>query len=100
MQRTHSACVYEILIATELPYFIVDGEARSAGTYELVTGDHENVCEAYRRNFEPRHESEPMACERRFDPKIPGFSRANWTKLNLNDHFDLNRPGFSGELRV
>jgi hypothetical protein len=60
-----------------------------AGTYALVTGAHEEVCEAYKRNFEPRHDSEPMACERRFDPDVLGFSSVQWTRLNLSDHFDL-----------
>ncbi len=74
--------------AMSTPVFLFSVSAW-AGTYTLVTGAHEEVCQAYKRNFEPRHDSEPMACERRFNRDIPGFSSVQWTRLNLSDHFDL-----------
>jgi hypothetical protein len=63
----------------------------AAGEYKLTKGDGLPVCEAYRRNFEPRHDKEPMACERHYDPKIPGFKTVPWKKLDLKTHFQLYR---------
>lgn len=60
-----------------------------AGTYQLVTGNGKEVCEAYKRNFEPRHDPVPMACERYYDPDIPGFARVHWISLDLKKHFEL-----------
>jgi hypothetical protein len=62
-----------------------------AGEYELTEGSGLPVCEAYRRNFEPRHDSEPMACERQYNPAIPGFDALPWRKLDLKKHFKLYR---------
>ena len=77
-----------LLMSTLICLFSASGWA---GTYELITGGHKEVCQAYRRNFEPRHDPQPMACERRYDSGIPGFSAPKWTKLNLSDHLDLYR---------
>lgn len=60
-----------------------------AGTYQLITGNGKDVCEAYKRNFEPRHDPVPMACERRYDSGIPGFTSPQWIKLDLKEHFEL-----------
>lgn len=62
-----------------------------AGEYALTEGDGLAVCEAYRRNFEPRHDLEPIACERQCNPTIPGFSAVPWRRLDLGEHFDLYR---------
>jgi hypothetical protein len=32
-----------------------------------------------------------MACERRYDPAVPGFTSPHWTELDLKKHFDLYR---------
>lgn len=61
----------------------------SAGAYQLATGSGKDVCEAYRQNFEPRHDAKPMACERQYDPGIPGFAKPKWTRLKLKEYFDL-----------
>ena len=62
-----------------------------AGSYTLVDGAGIPVCEAYRRNFEPRHDVEPMACERSYDPAIRGFANVQWRRLDLRKHFQLYR---------
>lgn len=62
-----------------------------AGEYSLVSGQGEDVCEAYRQNFEPRKDAEPMVCERRYDPTISGFSPAQWQPLDTATHLDLYR---------
>jgi hypothetical protein len=62
-----------------------------AGEYTLTEGDGNPVCEAYRRNLEPRHNSEPMACERQYDPAITGFSSPHWKKLDLQKNLQLYR---------
>ena len=60
-----------------------------AGHYKLIKGSGEEVCEAYRKNFESHHDAEPMACERNYDPKIKGFSSPQWKKLDFKKSFDL-----------
>jgi len=72
-------------------FVFVSSASAWAGTYQLVSGNGKDVCEAYRRNFEPRHDPEPMACERHYDPGIPEFTKPVWTELNLKKHFDLYR---------
>lgn len=62
-----------------------------AGDYILTEGDGLAVCEAYRRNFEPRHDVEPMACVRQYDSTIPGFASVPWRKLEINKKFELYR---------
>src|ERR1700761_4421018 len=62
-----------------------------AGEYALTDGQGIAVCEAYRKNFEPRHDVEPMACERHYSPAIPGFSAVPWHRLDLTKHFQLYR---------
>jgi hypothetical protein len=79
---------YRALVATSV--FLFSGSAW-AGTYQLIAGSGKEVCEAYRRNFEPRKNPEPMACERRYDPNIRGFTAPKWTELDLQKHFDLFR---------
>jgi hypothetical protein len=59
-----------------------------AGSYQLTSGEGAPICEAYRLNFEPRHDSEPMACERKYDPTIAGFSSPSWRKLDFKKHFE------------
>ncbi len=61
------------------------------GGVRTLRGDGLAVCEAYRQNFEPRHDAEPMDCERQYDPKIAGFSEVPWRRLDLKEHFDLYR---------
>lgn len=65
-----------------------------AGDYTLIQGEGVPVCEAYRRNLEPRHEARPMACERRYDPSISGFMSPPWKELSLREHFDLYRKAW------
>lgn len=60
-----------------------------AGHYELVKGAGTRVCEAYKKNFEPRKDAEPMACERHYDPMIKGFASPHWRKLDPIVRFDL-----------
>lgn len=60
-----------------------------AGQYGLVKGAGVEVCEAYRRNFEPRHDAEPMACERHYDPAIKGFASPEWQKLDVMKYIGL-----------
>jgi hypothetical protein len=62
-----------------------------AGEYALTDGQGIAVCEAYRKNFESRHDVEPMACERHYSPAIPGFSAIPWHRLDLTEHFQLYR---------
>jgi hypothetical protein len=69
-------------------------QALFAGDYKLVSGQGIPVCEAYRRNLEPRHDVEPMACERQYAPSIHGFSSPNWKKLDLSSHFELLRKAW------
>jgi hypothetical protein len=66
-------------------------DCAAAGEYKLTEGTGLPVCEAYRRNFEPRHDKEPMACERRYDSTIPGFKPVLWKKLDLKTYFQLYR---------
>jgi len=68
---------------------LLNGTVALAGEYRLIEGMGLPVCEAYRRNFEPRHDSEPMACQRSYDPSIAGFASVPWKKLDLNEHFNL-----------
>jgi len=60
-----------------------------AGTYQLTLGEGREVCEAYRRNLTPHRESTPMACERHYDPALPGFGAPRWRSLDLGTHLDL-----------
>src|SRR4051812_46799777 len=61
-----------------------------AGSYELTQGG-EDVCNAYRRNLEPRHDQKPMACERQYDPAIGGFASIPWKSLDVEQDLDLYR---------
>lgn len=81
-----------------MPFFLVtlsatlswlSGTVAFAGSYQLTSGEDAPICEAYRRNFEPRHDSEPMACERQYDLTIAGFSSPPWRKLDFKKHFEL-----------
>lgn len=65
-----------------------------AGEYRLVQGQGNRVCEAYRQTLEPRRDAEPMACTRRYDPHIPGFSSPPWHMLDLATNFDLYRKAW------
>lgn len=60
-----------------------------AGQYKLVEGEGLDVCEAYQKNLEARHDDEPMACERQYDPAIKGFASPRWKRLDLKKHLDL-----------
>jgi hypothetical protein len=57
-----------------------------AGEYRLVEGQGQDVCEAYRKNLEPRNDPMPMACERDYNPTIAGFSSPQWHKLDIKKH--------------
>jgi hypothetical protein len=57
-----------------------------AGEYKLVEGQGKDVCEAYRKNLEPRHDPKPMACEREYASAIAGFSAPAWRKLDITKH--------------
>jgi hypothetical protein len=83
--------VHYLLISLALWVGATPIECAIAGEYELTEGSGVPVCEAYRRNFEPRHDSEPMACERQYSPAIPGFAALPWRKLDLKKHFQLYR---------
>jgi hypothetical protein len=65
-----------------------------AGVYELTVGQGKDVCEAYRRNLQPHHESTPMACERTYDPAITGFTAPHWKRLELATHMPLYREAY------
>src|SRR4030088_2936182 len=54
-----------------------------AGEYRLIEGQGKDVCEAYRKNLEPRNDPMPMACERDYNPAIAGFSSPQWHKLEI-----------------
>jgi len=62
-----------------------------AGTYQLTLGQGRDICEAYRRNLEPRRDKTPMACERSYDPTIAGFAAPYWQTLDWRTHLDLLR---------
>jgi hypothetical protein len=62
-----------------------------AGEYKLTQGEGVAVCAAYQRNLEPRHDLEPMACERQYDVSIPGFAAVKWRNLSLKEYFQLYR---------
>jgi len=68
-------------LATTAPVF--------AGQYVLDKGQGVEVCEAYKRNFESFNNATPMACERKYDPAIKGFSSPPWQKFDLQRHFEL-----------
>lgn len=63
--------------------------AALAGTYQLTLGEGREVCEAYRRNLTPHRESAPMACERHYDPALPGFGTPRWRTLDWRTHLEL-----------
>jgi hypothetical protein len=63
----------------------------TAGTYRLVKGAGLPVCEAYRRDLEPRHDAEPMACVREYDPAVGGFSPVPWKQIDVDQNIDLYR---------
>jgi hypothetical protein len=65
------------------------GSRALAGEYTLTEGQGLPICEAYRQNLEPRHDPEPMACERHYNPEIQGFSAIPWRRLDLTKHFPL-----------
>ena len=73
---------------------LIIGQEAVAGSYELIQGTGTDVCEAHRQNLEPRHDSTPMACERRYDSKILGFVSPPWKELSLCEHFDLYREAW------
>lgn len=60
-----------------------------AGTYQLTMGGGRDVCEAYRKSLEPHREAAPMACERQYNPAVPGFSAPRWRKLDPQTHLPL-----------
>ena len=57
-----------------------------AGEYALTDGQGIAVCEVYRKNFESRHDIEPMACERRYSPAILQLYRE--AEINLATSVD------------
>ncbi len=69
----------------------IQGNRALGGEYTLTEGQGLPICEAYRQNFEPRHDAEPMACERHYNPAIHGFSAIPWQRLDLTKHFQLYR---------
>ena len=68
---------------------VLHSAATVAGTYQLTMGQGRDVCEAYRKNLEPHREAAPMACERHYDPALPGFSAPHWQPLDWRTHLDL-----------
>lgn len=60
-----------------------------AGHYQLIKGRGVAVCQAYARNFESFRNTVPMACERRYNPAIKGFSAPRWRKLDLKKNLEL-----------
>jgi len=69
--------------------FLVTTAPALAGQYVLEKGQGLDVCEAYKRNFESFDNLMPMACERKYDPTIKGFSSPPWQRLDLQKHFEL-----------
>src|ERR1700680_4925440 len=51
---------YDLLLVLTLWGIVLPIGKAIAGQYKLIQGSGLPVCEAYRRNFESRHESEPM----------------------------------------
>ena len=72
-----------------VPLAALYSSAVLAGTYQLTMGEGREVCEAYRRNLTPHRESAPMACERHYDPALPGFSAPRWRPLDWRTHLTL-----------
>ena len=68
---------------------VLHAGAAVAGTYQLTLGQGREVCEAYRKNLTPHREAAPMACERHYDPALPGFSAPRWQPLDWRTHLEL-----------
>ena len=68
---------------------VLHSGATVAGTYQLTLGQGRDVCEAYRKNLAPHREAVPMACERHYDPALPGFSSPGWQPLDWRSHLEL-----------
>jgi hypothetical protein len=60
-----------------------------AAYYKLIKGNNVDVCEAYKLNLNSFDNSIPMACERKYDPSIKGFSSVKWQKLDRKKYFNL-----------
>jgi hypothetical protein len=68
---------------------VLHSSAAIAGTYQLTLGQGRDVCETYRKNLTPHRETTPMACERQYDPALPGFTAPRWQPLDWRTHLEL-----------
>ena len=59
------------------------------GRYELVKGKGVEVCEAYARNLNSFHPSEPMLCDRPVSPRFKDLRKPKWERLDFDRNLEL-----------
>lgn len=57
-----------------------------AGNYEIVKGKGVELCEAYARNLNSFHPSQPLTCERKINPASKKFAAPVWDQVDLENN--------------